>query len=102
MAIVNKTYLLLTVTFLFSAIVMTVGLAACLADSGSGEEAEAGKSVNPSEVSEHPGETHPKPQAAPNPYTEDVTRVKQIWLNSELPQSTSDSEGNGEEAEKSQ
>jgi hypothetical protein len=99
---VNKSYSIMAVSYLLTVFVLLASSGLGMAG-GCGEgTGEAGKSVNPAEVREDSNEKPVRSLSAPNPYTEDVIRMKKKMQEPDTAPPKVDSDGKGTEVDKSQ
>ena len=98
----NKNCSVTAVSFILTAFILLAGLSSVMASGCGGGSGEAGKSVNPAEVREDSNEKPVKSRSAPNPYTEDVIRMKKKIQQPGAGPPKVDSDGKGTEADKSQ
>jgi hypothetical protein len=99
---VSKAYPVLAFSFFLTSFIMLAGITFCMADGCSGGSTEAGKSVNPAEVRESPGEKPVKPRSGPNHYSEDIIQMKNKMQSPETPQPKGHTDEKGVEVDKSE
>jgi len=73
----KATVSILDVSLFLIAFILLAGLFLFTAGGCAGVSTEPGKSVNPADIPNAPGENTVEPRFAPNPYTDDVIQLKQ-------------------------
>lgn len=73
----KETVSILDISLFLIAFILLAGLFLFTAGGCAGVSTEPGKSVNPADIPNAPGENTVEPRFAPNPYTDDVIQLKQ-------------------------